>query len=1346
MLYGPSGLGKSSLLGAGLMPKLRAEGYRPVPLRLVYEEGAPPLTEQVLLAFHELFETSDRSAATLWELFHDRRLRPPDAALAPPVLVLDQFEEIFTLTEQSAARQREAAALFEDLADLVENRPPASVQQRLRADRALARELDFTASPARVVLTLREDYLSHLEVWKKTLPALMRNRMALTPLGGTDALDAVVKPGRLGGAELVSEEVGRRIVCFVARRPLNTPLEEIRAVPPLLSLLCYELNEARLAASPPQPSIGVEEVDRQGADILQNFYERSFAGLPVEVRRFIEDWLITVGGHRNAVAREDALAELREKGLPDAGWALDQLVNGRLLSAEDRAGIQRLELTHDVLAPLALRSRDRRRERERAERAEAEEREVRARVMAARRQRQRLRWIIAAVSVAAAAAVVAASLAVFSAHKATAVGRVANALVDEASRKAVGAAHAGFARGDSRAGFAYFAEALRYRPETERIRVAAASYLVQTPVAAPLPIGSPMRHQGAIEVASFSPDSRRVLTASDDGTAQVWDAASGKPLAAPLRHDGDVLSASFSADGRRVVTGSADRTARIWDAASARPIGTPMRHHAAVLSTAFSPDGRRVLTVAEGRAQLWDAETTQPIGGPFGREEQLLAASFSPDGHWILTTGQLGARVWDASSGAPAASSVGDGRLVPSAAFSPDGRSFVTGGIGQAQLWDATTGQPLGRVLRHGTQVVRATFSPDGRKVLTAGDDAVGIWDVGGGEPLAIRHDGVGYAAFSADGRWLVTAGADNDVRFWDAASGRDLGVRLNEDEPVTQVDFSRDGRWVLTASGRTARVWNAAIGRSIAERIRQDEPVSAAGLSPDGRWLVTGGADGIARVWDVGSGRPTGLRVHTGSAVETARFSADGQLVLTTSADGTARAWAAASGHPAGPPLHSQRAFEDATFSSDGRLVVTTTADGAARVWDSTSGKPVGQPMKHGDLVVDATFTMDGKLLATASDDKTARAWEVATGEPAGPPLRHRARVETASFSPDGRWLLTGGGDGTAGIWDVESGETLGAAMRHDRGVVAASFSPDGSLLVTADSADRAHIQLWRAPFGAPVGAMKHGGRFIAASFSPDSRLLLTASGDGVVRAWGTALGRLLGAPMKHPGVSVAAFSPDGRWVVTAGFDGFVRMWDVPRPGLARDAHLVFETLGGQRVSDDGLMIEVPLEERTAAREHLGALGSEGWNQLVRWYLADPRTRTVSPHGAITVPQHIEREIDWFMDRRGALDLPTAEEVLDAAYALDPSHPLILFALAALPNTPPTTRDLYVELGLERLPDDPRICARAAEILRAGVNAPGPALVAALKALAGDAGQPAALAVAAWARAELEKAATPLR
>ena len=206
--------------------------------------------------------------------------------------------------------------------------------------------------------------------------------MALRLLNGPQALQAVVQPGRMQAHELVSDEVGQRIVCFVARRPAGTTLEEIDAVPPLLSLLCDELNTTRLDAGATE--ITAAQVDEQSADILQNFYDRSFDDLPSPVRTFVEDRLVTKNGHRNAIPRDDAIAELSAAGVDDPPSALDRLIQGRLLSAEERGGLQRLEITHDVLAPLVVRSRDERLVREASEQFKRESAEQRTRLRRAR--------------------------------------------------------------------------------------------------------------------------------------------------------------------------------------------------------------------------------------------------------------------------------------------------------------------------------------------------------------------------------------------------------------------------------------------------------------------------------------------------------------------------------------------------------------------------------------------------------------------------------------------------------------------------------------------------------------------------------------------------------------------------------------------------------------------------------------------------------------------------------------------------------------------------------------------------------------------------------------------------
>lgn len=376
ILYGQSGLGKSSLLGAGLLPKLRVEHYRPVPIRLRYDVTDPPLLDQVFAELEKSQLLGAHRPATLWEWLHHRENRPQDFDTRPPVLVFDQFEEIFTLG-QRAERLEETRALFTQLAELIENRTPAALRARFQEDRRLARDYDNAPTPARLVITLREDFLSHLEKWKKILPSLMKNRMALDLLDGPQALEAVVRPGRMEGRNLVDEQVGAAIVRFVAKKDAHIPLEEIGAVPPLLSLVCDELNRLRLAQNLPTITAGL--VETQSSDILNNFYHESFANLPDAVRHFIEDRLITEGGHRNPVAQEDALTAFRRAGVENPAAALDQLVARRLISPEERGGLLWIEITHDVLAPVVVRSRDERLERERAaeaERREKEEKEI----------------------------------------------------------------------------------------------------------------------------------------------------------------------------------------------------------------------------------------------------------------------------------------------------------------------------------------------------------------------------------------------------------------------------------------------------------------------------------------------------------------------------------------------------------------------------------------------------------------------------------------------------------------------------------------------------------------------------------------------------------------------------------------------------------------------------------------------------------------------------------------------------------------------------------------------------------------------------------------------------------
>src|SRR5271165_1226488 len=415
VLYGNSGLGKTSLVRAGLIPKLRVERFRPVHLLLDFSSASPSLTDQVREALAKVCADPDSDAATLlerwaplgslWEIYAHEKLRPPEIAARPPVLIFDQFEEVFTLGRDEAGtanrRNAEVTELFTQIADLVENRAPAKLQALFRDEPQRALDYDFGTTVARVVLALREDFLAQFEQWKSVMPSLMRNRMPLRLLTGPQALEAVVRPGRMDGLSLVSDQVGEQIVRFVAQRPDDTPLEQIEAVPPLVSLVCERLNAARLEAKPPDKEISDELVKSQGADILQRFYDESFAafrdGEREAVREYIEERMVTVGGHRNPVAREDAVAELARRGISAPDSVLDALIARRLLTPEQRGGIQRLEITHDVLAPLVVRGRKEREERHLTREAErrteeAKRKQAEAEALAATERRHR-RWL-----------------------------------------------------------------------------------------------------------------------------------------------------------------------------------------------------------------------------------------------------------------------------------------------------------------------------------------------------------------------------------------------------------------------------------------------------------------------------------------------------------------------------------------------------------------------------------------------------------------------------------------------------------------------------------------------------------------------------------------------------------------------------------------------------------------------------------------------------------------------------------------------------------------------------------------------------------------------------------------
>ncbi|MEV5598627.1 hypothetical protein [Streptomyces sp. NPDC052496] len=1070
-VFGPSGSGKSSLLRAGLIARLRQPAADP-PLRL-----PPPAAIRVLTPGAH----PERDAGPLFS---------PAAPPGETWLVVDQFEEVFTLCADADERN-------------------AFIRRVLAAH--------DPASRLRVVLGVRADFYGRCLAHRELADVIREAGLPIGPMTPQELREAIVKPAAAEGL-IVERSLTARLVEEMAEEPGSLPL--------LSHVLLETWRRRRGRTLTLQAYEAAGGVHGAVAQTAEHLYARLSPRQARTARRMLLR-LITPGEGTPDTRRPAARAEL-DAGDPAAAQVVEQLARARLITVdqdtvdlahealitswprlrgwieEDRGRLivhrrlteaarlwdeldrdpgalyrgTRLDAAAEVFlpeeeagpAPAPAGTPDELTPLERAfltASVAARDQERRA----AARTTRRLRQLTATLSVLLALAL-AAGLTAWDQFRTSEQQRDAALAAQRLSLSRQLAAQSS-ALLEDRPDLASLLAVHAYRTAPTREAVAGLFNAVDIPLRRRL-----TAHTGGVRAVAFSPDGRTLATSGGrHHSVRLWNVSAGTARATLAAPGGPLAALSFSADGRTLAGSTRTGSWRLWDAATGRTRATFDGH-----------DGH------DGH------------GGP------VTATAFSRDGRTLATGGTDGTvRLWNAATGALSATLRGHTGKVVSVAFASDGRSVATGSQdGTVRLWDVASGKAEARLIWPAGSSRAVAFGPDGRTLAVYGsnDASIRLWDVRAGKARTTLAGPAGYViamAFAPSGRILGGGSDDGTVRLWDVATGAILGTLPGHARRVSSVAFSPDGHTMASGSDDgTVRLWNTALGDVLTTLDGHSGPVGAVAYGRGGRTLASGSDDGSVRVWDLAT---RGSRVLTRSAgggrrdrVRAVAFSPDGRLLATSSRHVGLRVWDVATGRLRA--TLRQLTGEAVAFSPDGRTLAGTSGSGALLLWDTVTHRTRTLAASGSGPATSVAFSRDGRTLAGGSLHGPVRLWDVAAGRIRTVLTGPRGDAGAVAFSPDGRTLAGGGDDGSVRLWDTATGKVRTTITGHTIGTLGAvAFTPDGRTLA-ASGRDTGTVRLWdvatgqsRATYAGQTGLVR------SVTFSPDGRALASGSSDGMVR-----------------------------------------------------------------------------------------------------------------------------------------------------------------------------------------------------------------------------------------------------
>ncbi len=1132
VLYGASGVGKSSVLHAGVVPELRRKSG-----------------SNFLVVSYRSWATDDPLAG-LGEAIRDATARVPGAAeavrdLPPPtsaagwlswakrlnrdvLFVLDQFEEYFLY------RWRE--------------------QGSITFANEFAAALTTSGSRTNFLLSLREDALAGLDSFKGYVPNLFDNYLRLGYLDLKGARDAIERPivefnKRISGPPysvddglidhlLTEVQTGKIRVGPAGGGMDNTAVTTNGAVAtietPFLQVVLDRLWKETVRRGSRTVELKTLE-DLGGArDVIDMQLDHSMSELEERDRELaarVFYYLVTPSGTKVSYPLGD-LAEYAKVAEAEIEPILDKLAGTPRVLRRYTPPHQesRYEIFHDVLAAAIL--------------------SWRARYLDSRAGARLTRFRGFAIGAAAAVAVILValsgvtfdrtrtaqeqvaineSLATNVAAERTAAATaqsgaaVSQAQAEQSRQAALSRQLAAFARtqlsSDPELSVVLAREALLSEP-TNQADAAMREALGQ------LYLRRTLRgHRGRVATAVLSPDNLRVATTGlDDGTARVWDLNSDAEPLVLNSPGGGIGNIAFAPDSAHVVTSDKDGVAHLWNAVSGDIELTLPSAGSALNAVAFSPHGQFIATGSEGGlVQLWtdDGRLVFTVEA----EGSVNSIAFSPDDTKLLTAGgDNRARLWDVATGAEL-NEFAHVAPVVTAAFSPDWTRVVSASKdGTARIWDAETGKELAVLMaptvetagRRSVEVNSASFSPTGDRVVTAStDNFARVWDVsdvGVGPAKLVSelrgHSGEVFSAtFSGDSRFVVTASRDATARVWEAASGDSIAILRGHTKAVSSASIDVDGERVVTASfDGTARVWQA--GTSAAARmsyLTRGDPLTSISLSPDGTRAAIVDSAGRLQIVDASTVAPSNMRDLFVSKFDGARgqvaFSPNSARVLVNGTwDSRIQIFDAATLDLVGEVDAAPAQAIAAAWDSAGQRVVFGGDDGQVKLWDVDTNR-VQELFKASGPIAALAFTVDEMRVAVATNDGLAQVWSLRSRSAVD--LRgHGAALTDIDVSPDGKLIATSAKDNTVRVWDAARGTQQTLLRGHDAAVTSVRFSPDGRHVLSGS--DDHTVRWWDIQTGTAVLVLRgRSAEVTDVSMDAGGQVFASSSSDGSMQVY---------------------------------------------------------------------------------------------------------------------------------------------------------------------------------------------------------------------------------------------------